>query len=437
MEDGGTRAVVIGAGVVGSAIGLELARRGHEVTLVDRGPAPGHGSTAASSAVVRFGYSTEAGTAMAYEGVEWWRHWAEHVRLPEGTPLTRFVQCGVLTFDDPSGAARSTRPHLDAVGVRYDWWDHDQLARRYPHFATGSWFPPTAVSDPAFAAEPSSQLAGGVFTPEAGYVSDPQLAAQNLADAAVAAGATVLVRAEVVVVDRDGEHVRGVRLADGRFLPADVVVNAAGPHSAIVNRLAGVSDDVNVGLRPLRQQVAHVRVPEQFEAALADLPATADLDGGVYFRPDIGALLVGGVEADCDPLQWLDDPDDVNLDLDGDEWEAYAYRLARRIPDLGVPHERRGVVGVYDVSEDWKPILDRSSLEGFFMAVGTSGNQFKNGPVIGYCMAELIEAVRAGRDHDRDPLVVTGPYRGLSIDLGVFSRRRHVDTERSSGGVLG
>jgi len=431
------RAVVIGAGVVGSAIALELARRGWDTTVVDRGPGPGHGSTAASSAVVRFTYGTVAGTAMAYEGASWWEHWVDHVDLPAGTALTTFVQCGMVFFDDPSGLARASAEVLAEVGVAHEWWSVDELHRRLPHLATGSWFPPTLVDDPAFAAPAAAELGGALFTPEAGYVSDPQLAAQNLADAAVRAGAAVRVRAEVVAVERDDRRVRGVLLADGTVLDADVVVNAAGPHSTVVNRLAGVLDDMRVSMRPLRQQVTHVRVPEGAIEPVARHPATADLDGGIYFRPDHQALLVGGVEADCDPLVWLDDPDAFDLELDAAEWEAQAYRLARRIPGLGVPHDRRGVVGVYDVSDDWMPVLDRSSLDGWFMAVGTSGNQFKNGPIIGHCMAELIGAVRDGLDHDREPLVVRGPYRDLDIDLGTFSRWRAVTDEQRERGVLG
>jgi len=431
------RSIVIGAGVVGTAVALELVRRGWHTTMVDRGPAPGHGSTAASSAVVRFTYSTVAGTAMAYEGVEWWRNWADHVRLPAATPLTKFVQCGMVFFDDPSGFARGALATLDAVGVAYEWWDADELHRRLPQFATGSWFPPTAVDDPAFGAEPISRLRGALYTPEAGYVSDPQLAAQNLADAAVAEGAHLRTSAEVVAVERIDGRVCGVRLAGGEILAADVVVNAAGPHSMLVNRLAGVVDDMAVTTRPLRQQVTHVRVPDGSPLAVEDFPATADLDGGIYFRPDHHALLVGGVEADCDPLVWLDDPDDVDLELSADEWQAQAYRLARRIPALGVPHERRGVVGVYDVSDDWMPILDRSSLAGFYMAIGTSGNQFKNAPIIGHCMAELIDAVHSGHDHDHEPVVVRGPHRGLDIELGTFTRHRITSAEQRTRGVLG
>ena len=29
----------------------------------------------------------------------------------------------------------------------------------------------------------------------------------------------------------------------------------------------------------------------------------------------------------------------------------------------------------YDASEDWTPIYDKSKLNGYFMAIGTSGNQ--------------------------------------------------------------
>ena len=38
-------AVVIGAGVIGASIALELARGGRSVIVVDKGPAPGAGST--------------------------------------------------------------------------------------------------------------------------------------------------------------------------------------------------------------------------------------------------------------------------------------------------------------------------------------------------------------------------------------------------------
>jgi len=90
---------------------------------------------------------------------------------------------------------------------------------------------------------------------------------------------------------------------------------------------------------------------------------------------------------------------------------------------------------LYDVTPDWVPIYDRSSLPGFFMAVGTSGNQFKNAPIIGRIMLALVEADEAGRDHDADPVQVPLPHTGRSLDLGAFSRNR--PPTATTGTVLG
>lgn len=49
------------------------------------------------------------------------------------------------------------------------------------------------------------------------------------------------------------------------------------------------------------------------------------------------------------------------------------------------------------------PIYDRTDLPGFYVAMGTSGNQFKNAPPAGRFLATLVERVEAGHDHDRDP----------------------------------
>jgi sarcosine oxidase subunit beta len=70
------------------------------------------------------------------------------------------------------------------------------------------------------------------------------------------------------------------------------------------------------------------------------------------------------------------------------------------------------------------------------MAVGTSGNQFKNAPLVGVLMAELILACEAGHDHDQAPLRLKGRHTGLELDLGFFSRLRSVNRD-SSFSVLG
>ena len=64
------------------------------------------------------------------------------------------------------------------------------------------------------------------------------------------------------------------------------------------------------------------------------------------------------------------------------------------------------------MSDDWVPIYDRSSLDGFFMACGTSGNQFKNAPLAGQFIRALVDAADAGVDHDADPVRFRGPRTG-------------------------
>ena len=71
--------VVVGAGVMGASIALELQRSGRSVLVVDRGDAVGAGSTSASSAVVRFNYSTLAGVIAAWESAHRWADWARHL----------------------------------------------------------------------------------------------------------------------------------------------------------------------------------------------------------------------------------------------------------------------------------------------------------------------------------------------------------------------
>jgi sarcosine oxidase subunit beta len=152
----------------------------------------------------------------------------------------------------------------------------------------------------------------------------------------------------------------------------------------------------------------------------------------VYFRPDVGdAILVGSGDPPCDPHDWVDDPDDFDASVTPAQWDRQVLRLARRIPGLQVPNARRGVVGLYDVSDDWIPVYDRTDLDGFYVAIGTSGNQFKNAGVAGHCMAELIEAVEAGHDHDATPVQVQGRHTGVTIDLGTFARNRAINPDSS------
>ena len=438
MALGHADAVVIGAGVIGAAVALELSRRGWRTVSVDALPAAGYGSTSYSSAIVRFSYSTAAGVAMAWEGLHYWRDWEAHLcdadgAFPDERGPARLVTCGMALTDAGGPFVQRVRGHFDDLGVPYEYWDVAELARRVPLLDTRRLGPPVPVDSDQFWAEPEDlpPLDGALWSPDAGYVDDPQLATHNLQRAAEAHGATFHFRTRVVGVERDGTRVTGVRLDEGRTLTAPVVVNAAGPDSGGVNALAGLAGSMRIGTRPMRQEVHHLPSPRDADGR----PLTcllSDDDAGVYVRPETdGVLSVGSLEPACDELEWLDDLDGYRREVTPAVWERQTLRLAKRMPGLRIPNHPRGIVGVYDVTDDWIPVYDRTDLDGFYVAIGTSGNQFKNAPVAGHCLAELVTAVEGGHDHDADPLVVTALHTGLPLDLAAFSRNRVVNPDSS------
>ena len=110
----------------------------------------------------------------------------------------------------------------------------------------------------------------------------------------------------------------------------------------------------------------------------------------IFIDPTAIMFLIGSEDPECDPREVVD-PDDYVRDLT-DQAVTQAYRYAQRLPKVPVSRSPKGVVDLYDVTEDWIPIYDRSDLDGFYLCIGTSGNQFKNAPIAGELMADIIEA---------------------------------------------
>ena len=431
--DGNLRfdAIIIGAGVIGAAIAYELALLGYRTLNLDRLPAAGYGPTSNSCSIVRAHYSSREGVAMAHEGFSYWQNWERYLGVRDESGLARYVQTGTILLKSATGHHAKVLDHYRELGVEYEEWDADELARRVPIYDPGSFWPPKRPVAPDFWSDPVAPLEGAIYTPGSGYVNDPQLATHNLQRAAEAHGARFMFRVEVVEILSSPDRVSGVTLSDGRAAHAPIVVNVAGPHSSRINRLAGVEDGMRVKTRALRHEVHHVPAPPGVDFESTGVH-TSDGDTGIYFRPESGNnILVGSEDPECDPRVWVDDPDSYDRHVTEAQWEAQVFRLARRIPSLRIPTERKGVVDLYDVSDDWIPIYDRSDLTGFYMAIGTSGNQFKNAPVVGHAMAALIDRVEHGHDHDRSPVKVKTRHTGEQLDLGFYSRLRAVNPDSS------
>jgi len=427
-------AVIIGAGIIGAATALALSRAGRKVLAVEKLPASGYGSTGASCAIIRPYYSTVDGSALAYESHFYWRDWADFLGAEDERGLAKYHDCGCLVLEtEANGYLKRARELMTAIGAPYEDLDPDQLRERLP-MVLDSFAPARRLEDEGFGAPNGGRMTGGVFFPTGGYISDPQLATHNLQRAAEANGAEFRFNAEVAAVRKARGRVAGITLAGGERIDAAVVVNIAGPHSAKITAMAGVEAGMKITTRALRHEVAHVPSPEGFDFE-RDGCVFSDNDTATYSRPELGNyVLVGSEDPACDTREWVD-PDDYNTEFT-EQWRLQVLRHAQRFPGTGIPNRTQGVVDLYDVTEDWIPIYDRSDLPGFYMAIGTSGNQFKNAPIAGEMMAELIESCEAGRDHDRDPVAFHLRHIDRDISLGFFSRRREINPD-SSFSVLG
>lgn len=433
----GTDVIVIGAGVFGCGIAYELSRRGLKTLNVDLNGAPGHGSTSSSGAIIRFNYSTVAGVELAWEGNQYWTNFGDYIEA-DVADLAHKITTGSVMLRTHEELHRLWVENAAAVGVPYEDWDAETMLARLPFLSNDKFGPPCLPSDEAFWAEPTSTIPGGFFMPDAGYINDPQLVASNLHDAAKDLGAQFRFNAGVdqLLTTPDRSRVTGVRLNDGSVLEATVVVNAGGPFSASINEMAGIASTHAVSTRPMRHEVHVAAAPPgvDFEN---DGAIIGDMDQGMYFRPERGnQIFVGSADPECDGSDWVDDMSTLNREITEEAWTRQTMRLAKRLPGFGVPHQKKGLADAYDVSSDWGPIYDRTDLDGFYLAIGTSGNQFKNACVASNLMAELIVQTTDGHDHDSDPLIVQSRFTSAAIDMGAFSRNRTANTA-SSGTVLG
>ena len=426
-------AIIVGAGVIGSSVAFELAKRGYKTLNIDKLPTSGYGSTSNSCAIVRAHYSTWDGVAMAYEGFFYWDDWDDYIGVKDDRGMIKYMKTGSILFklegEDHSSKCLKL---FKEIGVEHEIWDLEKLKEMIPIYSHDQYDGTTRPDeDDHFWDKTGKKIEGAVYTPGSGYVSDPQLTSHNLQIAAEANGGDFIFNSEITEIRQQNGKVEGVTLKTGEQIDSPIVVNVAGPHSFVINRMADVERDMNIKTRALRHEVHHVPSPEGYDFE-KDGFHTSDGDNGIYFRPETGnTILIGSEDPLCDPKEWISDPDNYNQQVTESQWKAQVYRCAKRIPQLKIPSRTSGVVDLYDVSDDWLPIYDKSALKGFYMAIGSSGNQFKNAPVAGHCMAELIDACENGQDHDTNPVKVKTVYTGLELNMGFYSRNREINTNSS------
>jgi sarcosine oxidase len=200
---------VVGAGLAGAATAWSLARRGHEVTVLERAqPATRDGSSHGSARIFRYAYSDPFYVSLVVVAK------AGYDELERLSGQRLITPSGALDFG-PFRDARALAGLLEEAGVEHEVLSAAEARRRWPQIATDS---------------------ETLWHPGAGVI-DAEGTVRALLEQAQRHGARILTGWPV---DRVTTTSTGYRLAtaDGRTLDAErVVVTAGGWLPALLDRL--------------------------------------------------------------------------------------------------------------------------------------------------------------------------------------------------------
>lgn len=351
-------AVIVGAGVMGTSIAFNLARRRFGRILLLEKNTICSGTSAKSSAIVRTHYTTRPTALMALLARRIFERFSEEVGGESG-----FVRTGALFIGKPESrdqVAATVRMNQE-LGIETGFVSAEELRR----------------IEPLLAAPPGAPV---VYEPRSGYAS-PHDVATTYARRFNELGGEIRQGSRVTGIEIAADRVQGVRTERGAIAAPHVVI-AAGPWANEVGRLAGLDLPVLAS----RQSIITLRPKFQYDTSH---PVVLGLAGGVYFRPETGNLILLG-------NAWHDDdrPGDPDHYEDRPDF-AYAVglveRLARLMPAAAEAEIVGGWSGMYEISPDWNPIIGTApGVAGLHYCVGFSGHGFKLSPIAGVLVAELV-----------------------------------------------
>ncbi|MBN8614086.1 MAG: NAD(P)/FAD-dependent oxidoreductase [Deltaproteobacteria bacterium] len=330
--------VVIGAGVVGIACAVELAKRGHFVTVLERHPRIAEEGSSRNSGVIHAGlhYATGSlkqrlcvrGRELLYERCK--RFGLAHKKLGKLIVARDAHEAEVL-------ATLEQRAHDNGAG-------------------------PVRLLDGIELAMMEETVRGhaALLVEESGILRTQEYV-RSLAREAESLRVEVLVGMEVTSIERDVDAESRdrwvVRIAggdrDSGGWRCDHVIDAAGLGADHVARMAGVDTDAH-GLTQRFCKGTWMALDERFRKAVGRLlyptphvvVAEGGRDGasptalGIHLTRDLEGFLFAGPDA-----EWIDTPD-FDLDASRDRAERYAAAVAMFLPDVEPRHLVPLVAGV-------------------------------------------------------------------------------------------
>ncbi len=351
-------AIVIGGGINGTNIAFHLAQRGVKRVVLLEKTALAAGASGKTGGLIGSHFGTEIKVRLGIQAMRTWLNFGEVY----GTKHPGYDECGRIWLvpEQDVEAMRGIVGMQREFGANSRMLSHEDMRELVPQISLDG-------------------VAGIAYEADGG-VGDALGAVSAVADAARNLGADVRVgvAARSIVVERG--RVRGVESDQGR-IEAPLVFNAANVWAPKLLEPLGV----RLPIEPARAQIALFRRPTDYGVRP---PAIADFVQANYMRDHPGGIsFIGGM----DPLleEHVPNPDDYAETADWDVVKSHRDHMWHRFPAMRRSVFRGGYSGLYDMSPDLHPIVDRvPGADGLFVTCGYSGDGFKYGPVIGQVLAE-------------------------------------------------
>ncbi len=351
---------IVGGAIVGSAVAhfVKCLAPAADVAVIEPDRTYEFASTTRASGGARRQFSCPENIAMSNFSIPFIAG-ADRTLAVDGEPAHAGWRAGGYLFI--VGAAdvavlRDNHAVQRAHGVRAEFLDRDGLHARFPSMNL-------------------EDIAAGVHTPDDGWC-DPAGLLQGLRRKARSQG-VLYVEDRVVGIDHDAAAARALRLASGRSVVADAIVNAAGPWAQQIAAMVGMP----LPIEPLRRFEHYFETPN----AIEPLPYVKDT-ARLAFRPE-GRGYSGGLVDSAQPRGY-------DFDVDHDYFERVVWpALAHRFPAFEACRCRRSWSGLYEQNElDGNPVIGNwgGRMDNFYVAAGFSGHGMMHAPAAGRAIAELI-----------------------------------------------
>ncbi|WP_163541971.1 NAD(P)/FAD-dependent oxidoreductase [Occultella kanbiaonis] len=360
--------LIVGGGVVGLAIAIELAADpGLHVTILDKG-GPGGGASGRSAGVI-----------------------CRHDQGPSYQRLSLIGHARMKQLARERGLTFNTWGHLEIHRGDAGAPNRDRFADQFRAAPSGMY--ESEVLDRASTLKRFGWLAapgvtGSVFQPHIGFIDPFELIDLYRAMLSDLPNVHLAYGTPVFGFESDGDRITRVLGRRGPWAPG-VVINASGAWGAKVAKLAGA----RLELTPQRVNVAFSTDYDERRMPLHGVAGMSWEGAGVWARGEVGGGTIFGQHRDLtDPDQPSVDPDHVDTTTDAE----FVTRLAPIVGDLYRTPAGSVLPGwtcVYDTTPDGFPLLGRdAAVDNLIHAVGMNGHGMTIHPGVARSIAELVRS---------------------------------------------